>query len=182
MNSSLAVDETHELSATSSRRWLHRSRIAAYWVATMPVAYEMVAGGIWDVGRIKYVRVVIARLGYPAYLPVIIGIGKIPCALALLSKGFPRIKEWAYAGALFNYAGAAASHFAVGDRPKKWLVPLLFAASTLSSRALLPAARTRLPAGWRDPPGFMAWAFPVLTAGCLLVLALVSLPRGAPPR
>ena len=35
-------------------------------------------------------------------------------AVALLVPGFPRLKEWAYAGAFFNYSGAIASHLIVG--------------------------------------------------------------------
>ena len=35
--------------------------------------------------------------------------------LALLVPRAPRLKEWAYAGAVFTYTGAAASHLAVGD-------------------------------------------------------------------
>lgn len=142
----------------------------------------MVAGAIWDLRRIEYVRAIIAHLGYPDYLPLIIGVGKIPCALALLSKGFPRLKEWAYAGAFFNYGGAAASHFAVGDRRQGWLVPLFLAAFTLLSRALLPEARTKLPQGWRRRRGSLVWSFPVLVTGVMLVVSLVTLPRGAPPQ
>jgi hypothetical protein len=32
--------------------------------------------------------------------------------VALLAPRLPRLKEWAYAGAVFNYTGAAASHLA----------------------------------------------------------------------
>jgi len=48
--------------------------------------------------------------GYPVYFLIIIGIGKIPGAVVLLIPRFPRLKEWAYAGALFTYTGAAASY------------------------------------------------------------------------
>ena len=37
----------------------------AYWLLTLPVAFEMAAGGLWDLLRIEYVRVVLTHLGYP---------------------------------------------------------------------------------------------------------------------
>jgi hypothetical protein len=86
----------------------------AYWAFTFIVALEMLAGGIWDLLRIEYVRVVMAHLGYPMYLLTIIGVWKIPCAIVLFLPGFLRVKEWAYAGAFFDYTGAAASHLLVG--------------------------------------------------------------------
>jgi hypothetical protein len=63
-------------------------RTIAYWVFMLFVAYEMAAGGIWDLLRIEYVRVVLAHLGYPMYLLTIIGVWKIPCAFVLLVPRF----------------------------------------------------------------------------------------------
>ena len=105
---------------------LRSIRTIIYWIFTFMVAYEMVAGGIWDLLRIEYVRVVLAHLGYPMYLLTIIGVWKIPCAIVLFLPRFLRLKEWAYAGAVFNYTGAAASHFswvtvpASGPPPLSW--------------------------------------------------------------
>src|SRR5262249_23590007 len=110
-----------------------RSRLAivAYWTLTLIAAAEMVAGSVWDLLRIEYVRAIFAHLGYPLFLLSILAAWKLPCALALLVPRFPRLKEWAYAGAVFNYSGAAASHLFSGDGPDKWAGPLLFAAITL---------------------------------------------------
>jgi hypothetical protein len=101
----------------------------------------MALGGAWDLLRISYVRGVMEHLGYPLYILSIIGVWKIPCAVALLAPRFPRLKEWAYAGAVFNYTGAVASHIAVGDGPGKWVGPLIYAAFTLASWALRPPSR-----------------------------------------
>jgi DoxX-like family len=119
-------------------------RSVAYWLLTLVVAFELAAGALWDLLRIEYVRVVLAHLGYPMYLLIIIGVWRIPGALALLVPRFPRLKEWAYAGAFFNYTGAAASHFLAGDSAGKWVGPLVLAVFTLISWALRPASR-RLP-------------------------------------
>lgn len=154
----------------------------AYWLLTLPVAFEMAAGGLWDLLRIEYVRVVLTHLGYPLYLLYIIGVPRIPCALALLAPRFPRLKEWAYAGAFFNYAGAAASHLLAGDRAGQWIGPLMFSAFTLASWALRPASR-RLP---RLAPAkemrIVMWSVPVLMVAAMLMFAFFTLPKGAPPQ
>jgi uncharacterized membrane protein len=115
----------------------------AYWLTTTLVAAELALGGVWDLLRTPYVRSVIEHLGYPSYFLVIIGAWKVPGALALVVPRFPRLKEWAYAGAFFTYTGAIASHLVVGDGPDKWAAPLVFAGLTGTSWALRPAS-------WRE--------------------------------
>src|SRR6266508_3237074 len=92
-------------------------RVVAYWVATVLVAAELGLGGVWDVFRVPYVRGVVDVLGYPEYFLVILGVWKLLGAVALLAPRFPRVKEWAYAGAMFTFTGAVASHLAVADYP-----------------------------------------------------------------
>jgi uncharacterized membrane protein YphA (DoxX/SURF4 family) len=122
-----------------------RVRRLAYWVPTLIVVTETAVGGLWwDLGRIPYVRETFAHLGYPLYFATIMGVAKGLAAVALLIPRFPRLKEWAYAGVVFVYAGAAASHFAVGDPAGKVLTPIGFVAITLLSWALRPSSR-------RDP-------------------------------
>jgi hypothetical protein len=125
--------------------------------------------------------VVLAQLGYPLYLLIILGVWRIPGALVLLVPRFPRLKEWAYAGAFFNYSGAAASHFLAGDHVGQWAAPTIFSAFTLVSWALRPASR-RVP----SPPGAEVraarWAVPILIVAAMLAVALFTLPKGAPPQ
>ena len=175
----LTVRQEEGGSPQGRKAWV---RLIAYWLLTLPVAFEMAAGGLWDLLRIEYVRVVLTHLGYPLYLLYIIGVPRIPCALALLAPRFPRLKEWAYAGAFFNYAGAAASHLLAGDHGGQWIGPLVFAAFTLVSWALRPASR-RLP---RLAPAkemrIVTWCVPVLMVAAMLVFAFFTLPKGAPPQ
>ena len=116
-------------------------RTIAYWTFTAIAAAEMVAGSMWDLLGTEYVRAVLTHLGYPLYLLFVLGAWKLPCAATILVPGFPRLKEWAYAGAVFNYSGAVISHLSVGDGADKWVWPLIFAAFTLASWALRPADR-----------------------------------------
>jgi uncharacterized membrane protein YphA (DoxX/SURF4 family) len=164
-----------------------RTRTIAYWVFTLIVAWEMIAGGIWDLLQIEYVRGVMTHLGYPLYVLFIIGAWKIPCGAALLAPGFARLKEWAYAGAFFNYTGAAASHIAVGDRVNRWLPPLIFAAFVLASWALRPPER-RLEAPQVQQTAHVGktsalqWAIPIGVFVALAAIALATLPKGPPPQ
>lgn len=122
-----------------------RGRAIAYWIATMLVAAEMGVGGVWDILRIPYVRAVMQHLGYPTYFLVILGVWKVLGAVALLVPRFPRLKEWAYAGAFFNYTGAVASHVAVGDGADKFAVLIVFVGVLAASWALRPPARRVTP-------------------------------------
>ena len=91
-----------------------RRRLIAYWVTTALLVFELATGGVWDILRVPQVRDLIARLGYPQYFLVILGIWKILGAVALAIPRFPRLKEWAYAGAIFDLTGAVASLSAAG--------------------------------------------------------------------
>lgn len=157
-------------------------RSIAYWLFTILLAFELAAGALWDLLRIEYVRVALTQLGYPLYLLVILGAWRIPGALALLVPRFPRLKEWVYAGAFFEYTGAAASHLLVGDHGGQWVGPLIFSGFTLLSWALRPAPR-RLPGIALPDTGKRAitWAVPILTVAAMLVVTFFTLPKGAPP-
>jgi uncharacterized membrane protein YphA (DoxX/SURF4 family) len=119
---------------------ISRTRITTYWIATVLVGAELALGGVWDLLRIEFVRQEIARLGYPEYFLLIMGIWKIPGALVLLIPGLPRLKEWAYAGTAFTYLGALASHMSVGDPAGKLVAPIVLTGLTAISWWLRPAA------------------------------------------
>ncbi len=121
-----------------------RSGTIAYWITTVLVAAELGMGGVWDILRIPYVRAVFEHLGYPAYFLVIMGVWKVPSAVALLVPNLPRLKEWAYAGAVFTYTGAIGSHLAVGDGAGAPVALIIFTAIVATSWALRPSARRDL--------------------------------------
>jgi len=39
------------------------------------------AGSMWDLLQIEYLRVVTVHLGYPLYLLLVLGVWKLPCAV-----------------------------------------------------------------------------------------------------
>ncbi|HTV16308.1 MAG TPA: DoxX family protein [Acidobacteriaceae bacterium] len=118
-----------------------RSRVILYWIATLLIAAEMVTGGTWDLVRTAYVRELMAHLGYPEYMLTILGAWKILGAIAILAPGFPRLKEWAYAGMIFDLTGAAASHLVCHDPGSKVVIPLTLSLIALLSWALRPSSR-----------------------------------------
>jgi hypothetical protein len=54
----------------------------------------------------------------------------------LLIPRFSRLKEWVYAGAVINYASAAASHVIVGDGLAAIVAPVALLGLTIASWAL----------------------------------------------
>jgi hypothetical protein len=89
---------------------------AAYWIATGVFASFMAYNGVVLAAYNTRMAAAIAILGYPAYFARILGASKLVGAVIVLLPGFPRLKEWAYAGFAFTTAGAILSHLAVGQR------------------------------------------------------------------
>lgn len=128
-----------------------KGKVIGYWAATGLLAFAFAAGGLSDLARSQGVMEGMAHLGYPAYFAVILGVWKLLAAPALLVPGFPRLKEWAYAGIFFDLTGAAASHAALGDGAGKVLTPLFLIGIAAASWALRPEGRLlRAPEKSRD--------------------------------
>ena len=125
----------------------NRTRIF-YWAATTLIVFETLIGGFADLIHGRTVLVsgplvtdVVAGLGYPVYVLWIIGIWKILGAITLLVPGFLRLKEWAYAGIVFELSGAVASLAACG-RNTDLIAPLFLLSLALASWAFRPTNRT----------------------------------------
>src|SRR6185437_4125915 len=83
-----------------------------YWALTILFALFMTSSGVQEVMGTKDASGFITNLGYPAYMVPFLGVAKILGSIAILIPGFPRLKEWAYAGLIFDLAGATYSIFA----------------------------------------------------------------------
>ena len=55
---------------------------------TILVLFEMVAGALWDLMKLEFVRAASAHLGYPEYMGTIIGVPRVPCVLACSRRDF----------------------------------------------------------------------------------------------
>jgi len=97
-----------EFTFLSRSRW-HRIRTITYWTFTFLLVFELVAGSVWNLLQIEWVRVQFSHLGYPLYLTYILGVWQIGGGAVIIAPGFPRLKEWAYAGSVFLFSGAVAT-------------------------------------------------------------------------
>jgi hypothetical protein len=120
----------------------------AYWTATVFIAAETIAGGGTDLAHGRNGLVagtpvvdVVTSLGYPVYVLTILGAWKLLGGATLLAPGLPRLKEWAYAGIVFELTAAAASLIVRGYGVGDVAPPLVLAAFALTSWALRPPSR-----------------------------------------
>src|SRR5690349_4254998 len=77
----------------------------AYWITTGLLAAAFAMGGAMDLARPPEMLAGMQHLGYPSYFLLILGAWKVLAAPALLAPGFARLKEWAYAGIVFDLSG-----------------------------------------------------------------------------
>lgn len=119
-----------------------KSKTIAYWATTVLTALLIGSGGIMQVMRTPDAVAGIARLGYPVYFIVLLGVWKALGAVAIVAPRLPRLKEWAYAGIVFDLTGAAVSHAVSGSSAGNVIGPTLFAVVALVSWRLRPASRT----------------------------------------
>jgi hypothetical protein len=87
-----------------------------------------------------YVNILL-HLGYPAYFSVLLGVGKVLAAITILIPRWPRLKEWAYAGLVFQFVGAIASHIMVGESATGLIAPFIFLILVFTSWSLRPPSR-----------------------------------------
>jgi hypothetical protein len=97
-----------------------------YWIFTALLAAFMTMSAIPDViSTQQAIDIISTHLGYPGYIIPFLGIAKLLGVIAILIPGFPRLKEWAYAGFVFDLTGAAYSSISVGDPFSGWVFVLL---------------------------------------------------------
>jgi len=116
-------------------------RTILYWITTAPACLMLAGSGFGNLTRAPQVVEALVALGYPAYLPVILGTWKVLAAAAIAAPGLPRLKEWAYAGVFFAMSGAVASHVLAGDPPTKAVAPVVIVAIVLAGWWLRPENR-----------------------------------------
>ncbi len=104
-----------------------------YWVSTGLFGAAMFFSGITNIMVVPDAITLFKLLGYPMYLIPFLGWAKALGAIALFIPGFPRVKEWAYAGLFFDLLGALYSNYsAVGFHPELLGMLVFFALFTVS--------------------------------------------------
>jgi hypothetical protein len=95
-----------------------------YWVFTGLFSAMMLGSAIPDIMSSPIaVQGMHNELGYPLYFIPFIGAAKVLGVLAVLLPISPRVKEWAYAGLVFDLIGATFSIIAIGK--PDWIFMLL---------------------------------------------------------
>ena len=122
--------------------------VIAYWTVTVLVALETLVGGVTDLIHGRAIIVagppvadIVTSLGYPPYILHILGFWKLLGGVVLLLPGYPRLKEWAYAGIFFELSGAAASWLISKHDVGGAVGPMTLAFLVLVSWALRPPDR-----------------------------------------
>ncbi|SRR5258706_3680403 len=104
-----------------------------YWIVTGLFGAFMFFSAIPDILLTAEAKAFIGHLGYPDYFIRMIGICKALGVIAILIPGYPRIKEWAYAGLFYDLLAATYSQIATdGFMPPIFfmLLPLGFASAS----------------------------------------------------
>ena len=122
-----------------------------YWIFTGVFGAFMLFSAIPDIMVVpEAVEYVSDKLGYPKYIISFLGVAKTLGVIAIVVPGFPRIKEWAYAGLFFDLLGATYSVISVeGVKPETAFMVLPFTFLALSY-TYYHKKRQHSPAAWRS--------------------------------
>ncbi len=115
-----------------------------YWIATCWLALGMLSTGVVQIMQPASEAGFMAKLNYPLYFTVLLGVWKVLGVIAILLPGLRLVKEWAYAGFFFAMSGAIISHLASGT-PGEVFPAILLLVLTLTSWYFRPATRRLIP-------------------------------------
>ncbi|MCA1590621.1 MAG: DoxX family protein, partial [Acidobacteria bacterium] len=128
--------------AVSKFWWIYKLNMRiAYWIVTGLMAAFITLSAIPDILMVQAAVDIFGHLGLPSYLLPFIGVAKILGVIAVLIPGYPRLKEWAYAGLVFDLIGAFYSHISVGDPFGSWVFPIIALVLVFASYFLYHATR-----------------------------------------
>jgi len=100
-----------------------------YWIFTGILAAAMLFSGITSIMNTpESIKMMSGHFGYPVYFNQYLGVAKVLGSIALLVPGFPRLKEWAYAGFTFDMISAVYSEISVHDSVAQWAPIFIFIA------------------------------------------------------
>lgn len=108
---------------SSRANWI----VIIYWASTALTALLFTAPGLALVLRDPHFVAEMTRLGYPGYFLPFLGVWKILGAIVILIPGARYLKEWAYAGMVFDICGAIVSRAAAGDHGPELVLPFVIA-------------------------------------------------------
>lgn len=116
------------------------ARTVLYWLVTALFVLGAAAGGVMDLMMHPEIEKSLTKLGYPLYVGKLLGVFKLLGVLALLAPRMPLLKEWAYAGFVFELIGAIVSHAAIADYAE-CVPPVIVLTLCLGSYFMRPGGR-----------------------------------------
>ena len=101
-----------------------------YWIATIIFAALMIFSAVGGLQPSQQaIQIFHDGLGYPIYFIQYISFAKLLGVIAILIPGLNKtIKEWAYAGLIFDLIGAMYCNYASGKTTGEWLPIIIFVA------------------------------------------------------
>lgn len=107
-----------------------------YWAATGLFSALILMGACMYFLKFEMVSGMFLKLGYPTHIIYPLAIAKILGVVAILSKKSPLLKEWAYAGFVFDLILAVMAHIQVADG--EFMGALVALVLVLTSRVFEP--------------------------------------------
>lgn len=96
-----------------------------YWITTGLILAMMLFSAVTSFIENPEGAKMLAAIGYRPYVLQLLAVAKVLGAIAILTPGFPRLKEWAYAGFTFDLIGAGFSFYASGFAVTDWVFILI---------------------------------------------------------
>ncbi len=110
-----------------------------YWIPTALISIGFLGSGLANLAGAEPIVKSLSSLGYPLYLTGLLGSLKVIGVIALLVPKMRTLKEWAYAGFVFDMIGAGYSHIANGDPVGNVVPVVVLLALVVTSRIFLAA-------------------------------------------
>jgi uncharacterized membrane protein YphA (DoxX/SURF4 family) len=104
-----------------------------YWISTGLILAMMLFSAVSSFIDNPEGAKMMAAIGYRPYVLHLLAVAKVLGVIAILTPGFPRLKEWAYAGFMFDLIGASYSFYASGFAIKDWAFMLVLITILLCS-------------------------------------------------
>jgi hypothetical protein len=104
-----------------------------YWITTGLFLLMMLFSSISSLMMMSKSEELFKTLNMPSYLISFLSVAKLLGVIAILVPGFPRLKEWAYAGLIFDLIGAMYCSYSVAKTTSDWLPIIIFIALGFTS-------------------------------------------------
>jgi len=104
-----------------------------YWITTGLILFFMLPGSVMNIMKTPDWVEVFKLLGYPEYLLPFLGVAKLSACIVIVLPHFKRLKEWAYAGLVFDLVGAIYSALMVNGFEPALLIMFVAVATVLAS-------------------------------------------------